>query len=74
MNSPSKKLVREGQLTLLSLSSQCTVVTAGSLGVSDYILQMFCLPINQRVGHANPWRAVCMSTANLASVPRTKQR
>lgn len=50
-------LIREGQLTVLRLSSQCTVLIAVSMSVSDYILQMFCLPIHLSVGYAaNSWR------------------
>ena len=54
-----RKHIREGQLTLLCLSSQCTAVIAASISVSDYTLQKSCLPINQRADYAaNPPRMV----------------
>ena len=66
MVSLRRKLIREGQLTLLRLSSQCTVVSVVSISVSDYTLQMFCLPVNQSMDcAANLCGVVYVSTANL---------
>lgn len=55
-------------MPLLGLSSQCTVVTAVSLSVSDYTQQMFCPSVNQSLDYAaNACRAVYVSMANLPS-------
>ena len=54
-----RKQLREGQLTLLGLSSQYAVVVAVNISVSDYTLQMFCFSINQKLDYAaNPRKAV----------------
>lgn len=64
-----RKLIRKGQLLLLGLHAQCTVVVAVSISVSDCTLQMFCLSISQKLDYAeNPGRAVYVSTANLPSM------